>query len=144
MVGKLAPNSTHFTRGLVKYIPGRGYFGAVPSQNGDKFVTSSSPPPIVERLPPMNSVTESSPPTPQSYHSGFLVFDVKVHPLKDATGQKCAVYSLQRCSLYDSLQPTVYGVQGAVYNFFMLSIRCALPTIHSMCQQCTGGACVCV
>ena len=48
MVSKLAPNSTHFTRGLVKQVPGRGYFRAVPSQNGDKFVTS--PPPIVERL----------------------------------------------------------------------------------------------
>ena len=49
MVGKLAPNSPHFTRGLVKYVPGRGYFRAVPSQNGDKFATSP-PPPIVERL----------------------------------------------------------------------------------------------
>ena len=27
------------TRGLVKYVPGRGYFRAVSSQNGDKFVT---------------------------------------------------------------------------------------------------------
>ena len=44
MVGKLAPNSTYFTRGLVKYIPGRGCFRAVPSQNGDKIVTS--PPPL--------------------------------------------------------------------------------------------------
>ena len=49
MVGKLAPSSTHFTKGLVKYVPGRGYFRAVPSQNGDKFVTIP-PPPIVERL----------------------------------------------------------------------------------------------
>ena len=49
MVGKLVPNSTHFTRGLVKYAPGRGYFRAVPSQTGDKFATSSTPP-IVERL----------------------------------------------------------------------------------------------
>ena len=40
MVGKLVPNPTHHTRGPVKYVPGRGYFGAVPSQNGDKFVTS--------------------------------------------------------------------------------------------------------
>ena len=44
MVGKLAPNSTHFNRGLVKEVPGRGYFCSVPSQNGDKFVTSPSPP----------------------------------------------------------------------------------------------------
>ena len=48
MVGKFAPNSSHLTRGLVKYVPARGYFRAVPSQNGDKFVTS--PPPIVERV----------------------------------------------------------------------------------------------
>ena len=50
MVRKLAPNSSHFTRGLVKYIPGRGYFRAVSSPNGDKFVTSPPHPPIVERL----------------------------------------------------------------------------------------------
>ena len=49
MVGKLAPNSSHLTRGLVKYVPGRGYFRAVSSQNGDNFVTSP-PPPIVERV----------------------------------------------------------------------------------------------
>ena len=44
MVGKLPPNSTQFTRGLFKYVPGRGYFCAVHSQNGDKFVTSPPPP----------------------------------------------------------------------------------------------------
>ena len=49
MVGKLAPNSNHSTRGLVKYVPGRGYFCAVPSQNGAKNVTSP-PPTIVERV----------------------------------------------------------------------------------------------
>ena len=49
MVGKLAPNPPHFTRGLVKCVPGRVYFRAVPSQNGDKFSTSPTPP-IVERL----------------------------------------------------------------------------------------------
>ena len=43
MVGKLAPSSTHSTKGLVKYVPGRGYFRAVPSQNGDKYVTSPPP-----------------------------------------------------------------------------------------------------
>ena len=51
MVDKLAPNSSHLTRGLVKYVPGRGYFRAVPSQNGDNFFTTL-PPPIVERVPP--------------------------------------------------------------------------------------------
>ena len=45
MVGKLAPNSSHLTRRLVKYVSGRGYFRAVPSQNGDKYVTS--PPPLI-------------------------------------------------------------------------------------------------
>ena len=39
MVGKFAPNSTQFTKGLVKYIPGRGCFCAVLSLNGDKFAT---------------------------------------------------------------------------------------------------------
>ena len=47
MVGKLSPNPLHLTRGLVKYVPGRGYFRAISSQNGDKYVTSP-PPPIVE------------------------------------------------------------------------------------------------
>ena len=49
IVGKLAPNSTHFTRMLIKYVPERCYFRAVPSQNGDKFATFPTPP-IVERL----------------------------------------------------------------------------------------------
>ena len=44
MVGKLAPNSSNLTRVLVNYVPGRGYFRAVSSQNGDKFVTSPPPP----------------------------------------------------------------------------------------------------
>ena len=42
MVGKLAPNLSHLTRGLVRYVPGRDYFCAVPFQNGEKIVT---PPP---------------------------------------------------------------------------------------------------
>ena len=49
MVGKLAPISSHSTRGLVKDVLGRGYFRAVSSQNGDKFVISP-PPQIVERV----------------------------------------------------------------------------------------------
>ena len=44
MVSKLAPNSSHLTRGLVKYVPGRSYFRAVSSQNGDKIVTSPPSP----------------------------------------------------------------------------------------------------
>ena len=43
MVGKLAPNSSHLIRGLVKYVPGRSYFCAVSSKNGDIFVTSPPP-----------------------------------------------------------------------------------------------------
>ena len=50
MVGKLAPNSSHLTSGLVKYVSGRGYFRAVSSQNWDKSVTSPPPPLIVERV----------------------------------------------------------------------------------------------
>ena len=46
MVSKLAPNSSYLIRGLVKYVPRKDYFRAVPSQNGDKYVTSP-PPPIV-------------------------------------------------------------------------------------------------
>ena len=44
MVGKLAPNSSHFTRGLVKYVPGRDYFRAVLSQNGDSLLHTRPPP----------------------------------------------------------------------------------------------------
>ena len=44
MVGKLAPNSSHLTRGLVKYVSGRVFFRAVFSQNGNKYV--KSPPPF--------------------------------------------------------------------------------------------------
>ena len=51
MVGELALNSSHLTRELVKYVPCRGYFRAAYSQNGDKFVTSPSPPPTIERVP---------------------------------------------------------------------------------------------
>ena len=47
MVGKLAPNSSHLTRGLVKYASGRGYFRTVPSQNGNKRFTS---PPFTQSL----------------------------------------------------------------------------------------------
>ena len=39
MVGKLAPNWTHSTGELAKYVPGWDYFRAVPSQNRDKIVT---------------------------------------------------------------------------------------------------------
>ena len=56
MVGKLAPNSSPLTRGLVKYVPGRSYSRAVSSQNGDEFFTSP-PPQIVKRV--SNTIFES-------------------------------------------------------------------------------------
>ena len=49
MVGKLAPDATHFTRGLVKYIPGRGYFRAVHPKTGINLL-HVRPSPIVERV----------------------------------------------------------------------------------------------
>ncbi|CAM9945118.1 unnamed protein product, partial [Ascophyllum nodosum] len=52
----LAPNSTQFTKGLVKYVSGRGYFSVVPSQNGDRFATSPTSP-IVERLGVLLAIT---------------------------------------------------------------------------------------
>ena len=58
VVGNLPPNSSRLTRGLVKYVPGRGYFRAVPSQNGDNFVTSP-PPPNVERFKPTITYTST-------------------------------------------------------------------------------------
>ena len=64
MIGKLTPNSPHFTRGLVKYVPGRGYFRAVFSQNGDKFATSPTPP-IVERLSYPNMPRKESEAVPE-------------------------------------------------------------------------------
>ena len=44
-VDKLVPNSINFIRGLVKYVPGRGYFRDVPFQNGDRFATPPPPAP---------------------------------------------------------------------------------------------------
>ena len=49
MVGKLGLNSSHLTRGLVKYVSGRGYFRAVSSQTGGKL-SHPRPPPIVKRV----------------------------------------------------------------------------------------------
>ena len=56
MVGTLAPNSTYSIKRLVKYVPGRGYFRAVPSQNGDKFVTSPPPQSLNESYLHMSNV----------------------------------------------------------------------------------------
>ena len=44
MVGKFAPNSSHLTRGLDKYVSGRGQFRTVCSQSVDKIVMSPPPP----------------------------------------------------------------------------------------------------
>ena len=49
MVGKVAPNSSHLTRGLVKQVSGRVYFRAVFSRNGDETVTSPPPPQSLNR-----------------------------------------------------------------------------------------------
>ena len=49
MVDELAPNLTHSIRGLVKYVPGMGYFRAVPSKNENKFATPPPPPPPPNR-----------------------------------------------------------------------------------------------
>ena len=38
MVGKLAPNSSHLTRGVVKSVPGRGYFRTVPLKTGTNML----------------------------------------------------------------------------------------------------------
>ena len=43
------PELTAFDQGFGQYVPGRGYFRVVSSQNGDKFVTSP-PASIVERV----------------------------------------------------------------------------------------------
>ena len=50
MVGKHAPNSTHFLRRLVKNVSRGSYFRAVLSQNGDKIATSPAPQPLNDFL----------------------------------------------------------------------------------------------
>ena len=67
VVGKLAPNLTDSTKGLVKYVPGRGYFCAVPSHNGGKNVTS--PPP---------SVVHSGDEVHQRVHDVFVHLEARV------------------------------------------------------------------
>ena len=44
MVGKLAPNSTYSTRGLVRFVPGWGCFRAVPSPKRGQICYIPSPP----------------------------------------------------------------------------------------------------
>ena len=48
MVGKFAPNSTHLTRGLVKYVPGTIFVPSPPKKGTN--VLHPRPPPIVERV----------------------------------------------------------------------------------------------
>ena len=50
MVDKLAQNLSPLTRGLVKYVPDRGYFRAVPSQTGTNMLHSCPPPPPIVEL----------------------------------------------------------------------------------------------
>ena len=45
----IAPNSSHLTRGLVKYVPGWGCFRAVSSHSG-QICYIPAPPLIVERV----------------------------------------------------------------------------------------------
>ena len=49
MSGKLAPNRTHFTRGLVKYVPRRAIL-CRPLQNRVKFATSLTPQPLNDAM----------------------------------------------------------------------------------------------
>ena len=49
MVGKLAPNPTHFTGGLNTYVPGRGYFVPFPLKTGTNLL-HPLPLSIVERV----------------------------------------------------------------------------------------------
>ena len=58
MVGRLAPNSSDLTRGLVKYAPGKGCFRAISSPNGDKYVSSPPPQKIVELVETTTLETE--------------------------------------------------------------------------------------
>ena len=44
MVGKLAPNSSHLTRGLFKYVLGRGYFRDVSLKTGTNMLHPFPPP----------------------------------------------------------------------------------------------------
>ena len=76
MFSKLGPNPTHSTRGLVKYVPGRGYFRAVPSQNGDKFVTSPTPS-IGERVESVH------------YYGGFLLDIRPFIGITTSFGEEC-------------------------------------------------------
>ena len=48
MICNLAPNLTHFTKGLVKYVPCRGLFSCLPLSKRE--LICGIPPPIVERL----------------------------------------------------------------------------------------------
>ena len=89
MIGKLAPNSSHLTRGFVQYVPGRDHFRAVFSQNGDKFVTPP-PPPQSLKGSPLNGLT-------LGYLEGLVVRDCLI------------VWSLALCLDNAKQDPVVYG-----------------------------------
>ena len=88
MVGKNAPNSSHLTKGLVKYVPGRDYFRAVPSQNGDKCVTS--PPRVVGAMIVL-SPTDAASQEPVM-GSAQRVVVARARAPRDAAAQHCLEY----------------------------------------------------
>ena len=79
MVGKLAPNSSQMTRGLVTYVLGRGYFRAVSSQNGDKFVTFSPPPQSLNGSPPSWDLDDT-------LDNDYILYDDLMREVRDYTG----------------------------------------------------------
>ena len=125
MVGKLAPNSSHLTRELIKYVTGRGYFRAVSYQNGDKMVTSP-PSTIVELVrcgeirARSTDIKELCPPRARPTHghaapgrgsSGFnagLVSLPAIHklPLDDSSGDAdCKVDAHPPCPIQIGVCP---------------------------------------
>ena len=106
MVGKLAPNSSHLTRGLVKYVSGRGYFRTVPSPNGDKIVTSP-PHPFVEwvgtgHLGKFGTASISVPGVPRPY---------RTHPVFSSSIQ------LDREQDWHPFPVDLYSVESADHTF---------------------------
>ena len=49
MVGKLAPNSSHLTRGLVKYVPDRAKFVPFPAKTGTNLLHPRPPQSFIDR-----------------------------------------------------------------------------------------------
>ena len=105
MVGKLAPNSTHSTRGLGKYVPGSGYFRAVPSQNGENIVTS-----------PPTSIVHSGDEVRQRVHDVFVHLEARVGYVykgrKEDVEQEECKYAPFVKSLFHCGVPTASDILG--------------------------------